>query len=163
MKLKLYILITLIIFNGCSNNKSVSICENCNLDSIKVYYYNYSFMSPLSIKCSDIEKSKSMPFNGVNKEYEGIVNHIITDCDILKNIDVEIKNLQPKDFPASRDARILCIIYYKDGTMGELCLCQDSDVKYIYKNGALQDYNFSLIYLIKKNSAYYEWFTEEEK
>ncbi|WP_280647510.1 MULTISPECIES: hypothetical protein [unclassified Dysgonomonas] len=120
-------------------------------------------MSPLSIKCSDIEKSKSMPFNGVNKEYEGIVNHIITDCDILKNIDVEIKNLQPKDFPASRDARILCIIYYKDGTMGELCLCQDSDVKYIYKNGALQDYNFSLIYLIKKNSAYYEWFTEEEK
>lgn len=147
------------------NNKATNgpTCNNGSLDSIKVYYYNYSFISPLNIKCSDIKKSKSIPLEKASDDYEGIVNKTIKNCNVLMDIEKEIRNTQPGDFIASKDARILCILYNKDGTTSELCLCQDSDVKYIYINGVLQNFNFHLVYLVKENSGYYEWFTEKEK
>lgn len=164
MKYLIILLFSMLFLLGC-NKKTASgtRCNNGNLDSIKVYYYNYSFISPLNMKCSDIKNSKSMPLENSTFDYEGVISKVIEDCNVLMDIEKEIQQQQPRNFIASKDARILCILYHKDGTTSELCLCQDSDVKYIYINGVLQNFNFPLVYLIKKNSGYYEWFTEKEK
>lgn len=155
---------------GCNDKASHKIeCKEVFIDSIQVFYYNYSFMSPLAIKCEDIRKAEKPTFKKVFNiskqkfyiEYEGVIDTVITNRDVLSEIETGLSNLQSKDSLSSLDARISCVIYFNDGTIEDLCICQDSDSKYIYRNGISQDFNHQLVYLIKMYSGYYSWFSRE--
>lgn len=157
-----------VLLGGCGNKSASKVgCEEVFVDSIQVFYYNYSFMSPLAIKCEDIKKDEKPTFKKVFNatkqkyyiEYEGVIDTVIRDKDVLSKIEMELSNLKSKDSLSSLDARISCIIYFNDGTIEDLCICQDPDTKYIYRNGVSQDFNHQLVYLIKMYSGYYSWFS----
>lgn len=164
MKTKIYIFLAILVtvsFISCSVQNKVDI------ESIKVLFYNYSFESILPVNCDDMktnipsmdsiavmdEKGDS---TGVWVENHGILDTIITNPLVIRDIATELKNLKPDSVNYSIDARISCTIKYKDGKEEKICIggYLAEDIEY---RGMHQKQNKKLLYLIKKHIGYYSW------
>lgn len=131
---------------------------DCNIDSITVLYYNFSFTSIKAIRCNDIVKTRIADFRYDN---EGIYDAKITDCDILSEIEKEITSLYPDTLQYPLEARISVNIYFKDRNIKHLCM-NDNSPNDLYINDVRQVVNNRLIFLIKNNIGYYSWFDNAE-
>jgi len=158
--------------NGIKNKKNnirvKDICE-CSIDSIKAYYYNYQhFMPTKGISYSDIIKKKRPTFKKVyigntgnyKINYTGVIDTLITKCDVLFSIQSELKNLKPDTTFAAKDVRIAFVLYFKESQKPKIILVNDfNDIFFEDKHQAK---NNKLIYLIKRNIGFYSWFTRRE-
>ena len=143
------------------------------IESIYILYYNYSFDPIVPIKCSDMKKSlpsmtESTLFNekgdsiGVIVDSRGILDTMLTNPLLLKNVTDELKNLRPNDsIEFEADARISCTIKYKNGKKERLCIggVLADCIDYC---GIPQNMNNKLLYLIKSNIRYYSWLGDKE-
>ena len=168
-----YILIISLI--GCNktndnktNNKVKVVCES-SIDSIKVFYYNYQhFESPLAVKYSDILTRKRPTFEKIyigntgdyNVKYRGVIDTVITNCNVLLSIESELNNLKLDTSFAAKDVRIAITLYYKNSKPQKVILINDFND--IFVDNKHQIRNNRLIYLIKKDIGFYSWFKRSE-
>src|ERR1035437_1775953 len=151
-----------------TNNRVKVVCES-SIDSIKAVYYNYQhFMPTKGISYSDIIKKKRPTFKKIyiantgNYEikYTGVMDTLITNCDVLLSIESELKNLKPDTSFAAKDVRIAFVLYCKDSKSPKIILINDFND--LFFNDKHQAKNKKLIYLIKRNIGFYSWFTRSE-
>jgi hypothetical protein len=146
---------------------SCSIQNKTELESIHVLFYNYSFEPFLPVNCDDIKKSVSsmkIPtvYNekgdsiGIWVDNHGVLDTIIIDSSTLKEIEEELKNLKPDSTNYSLDARISCVIKYKNGEKEQLCI-GGYFANCIEYCGVNQIQSNKLLFLVKKNIGYYSW------
>ncbi len=153
--------------NNKVNNKVEDICE-CSIDSIKASYYNTYFESPLARKYSDIMKARRPSFEKIyigntqryHVKYTGVIDTVITDCNVLLSIEAELKILKPNLAFASKDARIALTLFYRNAKHTKIILINESND--IFCNDVHQSKNNKLIYLVKKNIGFYTWFMRGE-
>jgi len=166
-----YVLITGLIACSIPSNKTKhkrnNICES-SIDSIKVSYYNIYFESPLARKYNDIMKAKRPSFEKVyigntrdyHVKYTGVIDTVITSCEALFAIELELKRLKPDAEFAAKDMRIALTFFYRNSKQKSIILI--NEYNNIFLNDVLQNKNNRLIYLIKKNIGFYSWFTRGE-
>ena len=151
-----------------TNNRVKVVCES-SIDSIKAFYYNYQhFNSPLAIKYSDIIKKKRPTFKKIyisntgnyEIEYTGVMDTLIRNCDVLIQIESELKNLKPDTSFAAKDVRIAFVLYFKNSKSPKIILINDFND--LFFNDSHQAKNNKLIYLIKRNIGFYSWFTQSK-
>jgi hypothetical protein len=165
------------IFGGCKKSDEYKktenyVCQNIdtNIKSIYVLFFNYSFNTVIAVDCDEIEKKiPSMEKTEIADEkgivigsmidYQGVLDSTITNIFTLHEIEQELKKLKvaSDSLPCCVDARISCLIKYKDGQEDKLCIGGYS-VDFIEYNGISQEppYN-KLLYLIKNSIGYYSW------
>lgn len=168
--------ITLITFSlfcsliiGVSCNKKLSANDkitekdscNTNIEYISALYYNYTFNSARARNWDDL--ILNIP-NFINKS-NGVLNATITNCNLLKEIETQLKTLKPMDEQRS-DADIRIVIHIKYKNKEDLTLCIGgyfSDGLFTKDRIALKSQSKNkLLYLIKNNIGYYPWFSEED-
>jgi hypothetical protein len=150
------------------NIEKTKSCKNTILDSIRVMYYNYNydFESIRAKHCNDIQYDNKVFFKIIQPYIEGnsfieyteqfgVIDSLITDCNILSDIEREIYSLCKSDSAFSMEARMLAQIYFKNGTCTQLCI---SAYEQIYYDGIPQKYNFQIIDKIRKHTGYYLFF-----
>jgi hypothetical protein len=151
-----------------TNNKVQVVCES-SIDSIKAFYYNYQYFMPTKgISYSDIIKKKRPTFikiyigNTGNYEikYRGVMDTLITNCDVLLSIESELENLKPDTSFAAKDVRIAFVLYFKNSKSTKIILINDFND--LFFNDSHQAKNNKLIYLIKRNIGFYSWFTQSK-
>jgi hypothetical protein len=99
---------------------------------------------------------------GVLIDSQGILDTILTDPVLLSKIKSVINKLEKDtsiNYPV--DARISCVITYKDGKKERICI-GGQFATVIYYNELPQKKNNSLLFLIKKNIKYYYWMDKRE-
>lgn len=160
-----------IIFSFCL----AFIAYSCNhtqksneIESIEVLYYNYILETDLPEDCGDIQKvtplyTKSNVYDSQTHEiievmylYYGVLDTIITDSLVLKEIANEINKLEIDKDNTEIDARMSISINFKDGSKKQLCL-GNYIVNDIMYDGKVQKQNNRLLYLIKYHSGFYSW------
>lgn len=167
--LTILLLISTVGFLSCKGQQNQNTIANDQIDSIYVSYYNYIFETVNAIDCENIKvKDSAMVKRGVipNVSFDpstglyqftwgGVLDTTITNPHILNEIDTEIHSLQVLDSSlCCVDARISCLIYYKNGTVKKLCI-GGYFADMIQFDGYIRQDNNKLLYLIKKNINYY--------
>lgn len=128
------------------------------IESIYVLYYNYSFNSPVAIDCDCLRKRMIGPFIDITDsgliEYPdsmGIVDTLLTDPVLLREVQNELKKLKPDTNTYPPDARASYTLRYKDGTEEKICMGE-----YNYFGFRGRSYtNNRLLYLLRKSIGYY--------
>ena len=116
------------------------------IESIYVLYYNYSFNSPVG-PFIDITDSGLIEY----PDSMGIVDTLLTDPVLLREVQNELKKLKPNDNPYPPDARASYTLRYKDGTEEKICMGE-----YNYFGFRGRSYtNNRLLYLLRKGIDYY--------
>jgi len=166
---------SLFFMSGCKNNKQPN-DENIytSIEKINVLFYNYLFESPMSISCNSIKKEISSmdtiyvydyDTNTLSGEFridnQGVFEVELTEAILLKEIEKELLKLSPADSTSTFDARISCMVKYKNGKCQKLCIGGyfSEDISYQEIN---QKRNNRLLYLIKNNIGYYSWMSRSK-
>jgi len=161
--MKYFTLLVLIILftSSCNKSNNNSIKLNCNsqIDSITALYFNYTFNSVKSIKCEELDQKLIPDFKN---RATGILDAKILDCTILKEIESELMTLSPIKDSSYPDTRISVNIFYRDGTVKRICI-DDMSPNQLYLDNIRQKNNNHLLYLIKNNIGYYTWFENPEE
>lgn len=161
MKIRIFICLVIsftVFFISCNARNKMEI------ESIHVSFYHQTFEAILPVKCDDIKggispsKALSMinedPIEySLNDENKGILDTMITNPTILVEIAKELKNLEPDSVNYPIDARISCIIEFKNKKIKKLCIGRGG-ISYC---GIRQKQNNHLLYLIKQSIGYYSW------
>jgi len=126
---------------------------NVNTASIEILYIKGSINTRIPIDCGDITKTKSSFRKGdtiiVDKQkYIEIVNQIKT-----------LKELKADRTHPNCDVRIQCKINYTNGDSVKLCI---GEFNCLVKDGNIMGKNDTLVYLIRKYSGYYNYFSKRE-
>lgn len=106
-----------------------------------------------------MEDEFSVIFENKNDNIYGIIDTIITDNSILNDIECELTRLQKDSITNDMDARISCVIHYKNDKVEYLCIGGYLADYMIFNNEAVN--NNRLLYLLKKNIGYYNWMDSE--
>lgn len=166
MKAKVYILssIMMTLFLVCCNSAQ----NKDEIESIYVLFYNSTFTTDIAIDCDQIKKNippmdTTLVVNqhgdsiGIMVNNYGVLDAIMTNPVVLKDIANELRNLQADSASNySFDARISCFIKYKNKKEERLCIGGEFTDDILY-NGMRQKTNNKLLYLIKQNIGYYSW------
>lgn len=146
------ILFLLLPFWGKSEDNENSI------ESIYVLYYNYSFNSPVDIDCDCLRKRMIGPFIDITDsgliEYPdsmGIVDTLLTDPKLLREVHDELKKLTPNANPYPPDTRASYTLRYKDGSEEKICM---GEYDHFWFKGRSYTNN-RLLYLLRKSIDYY--------
>lgn len=143
-------------------------CSPTTIDHIDVYFYNYSFEAPMAINSEDIVKGYNSKRKSLKKKRKKgnlyfseleIIKKSIKNKNTLLKIEQEINDLQ-KDTSSTQsiDARIVCLIYYKDKNRDKLQLDIGGYLaNSIHINGVHQVQNNHLLFHIKKTIGYYSF------
>lgn len=165
MKTKLFVKIgaLVLVLVSCSNRLS----NKTDIQSIYFLYFNHSFSNIKSVDCCDIKKkcptivafpilNESGDSCGVIIDNHGVIDTTIVDTLILMQFKNELCKLHPDPSNYPIDARISCIIRYKNKKEERICIGGyfADGIEY---NGIRQERNNKLLYLIKKYSGYYFW------
>ncbi|MCX6221332.1 MAG: hypothetical protein NTZ69_10115 [Bacteroidia bacterium] len=126
---------------------------NVNSNSIEILYIKGSINTRTPIECGTITKAKSSYRKGdtliVDKQkYIEIVNQIKT-----------LKELKADSTLPNCDVRIQCRINYANGDSVKLCI---GKFNCLIKDGNIMSKNDILVYLIRKYSGYYNYFSKSE-
>jgi hypothetical protein len=174
------IFLTACLFAGCGQraqnndaktNSNINTCTS-TIDSMTVIFKNYfRLTTALPVSCNQLLDKKSgfwgdgeffpVKDGTFKRKYFGIIDTCVTDCEALLKIEEGLKTIKPGDYWAFYDARMVAIIYFKDGTQTTLCAC-DFFAMDIYQDGILTEKNPRLVYLLKLYSGFYSWFTKDE-
>lgn len=144
-----------------------SVPQKADIESIHVLFYNYSFQPFLPVRCDEIIKDtpswdSSVVTNehgdsiGVLKNNHGVLDTIIINPFVLKDIAHELRNIKADSVKHPIDARISCIIKYRNNREEHMCI-GGYYAEAIEYNGIRQKQNNKLLYLIKKHIGYYSW------
>lgn len=132
--------------------------KNNNITTIRVLYNNILFESPNSIPCDEIiytpPKNDTLDYDNLFIDYFGILDTIITNNYAVKEISTALSHRQYID-KVNIDARMKCYFIYKDNKIDSLCIDQIPNYG-MYNNIPVKLSN-EFIYLIRKNSGFYEW------
>ena len=81
----------------------------------------------------------------------GIVDTLLTDPVLLREVQNELKKLKPNDNPYPPDARASYTLRYKDGTEEKICMGEYAHFWFRGRNYT----NNRLLYLLRKSIGYY--------
>ena len=155
----------LFLLSGCKRQNEIPI------ESIYALFFNYSFERVNAVNCNEIEKDvpsmkRITVFNDANDsigyiaDNHGVLDTMLTNSFVLKEIANELKKLKPDSVNYPIDARIACVIKYKNGKEEQLCI-GGYFADCIEYCGVNQKQNNKLLYLIKKNIGYYSWMGDQ--
>lgn len=164
MKTK-YLLLPFLLFVSCSVKDNVS-----HISSIEVLYYNYFFESPTPVDYNEMKPSTPSKIKFVNYNSSGdsvgywvdnscVIDTLITNKHILKQIEAELIATKCDSLTQSIDARICCLIKYKNGETKRIILSGLLADNVIY-NGKKLMKNNRLVFWIKYAIGYYDWMGE---
>jgi len=139
----IYYIALVLMFSSCTGDQE----GNNNIISIRIFYLRGHIEYNTVVDCYKISKD-SLP-------YKNITDTLITDLKVLYEIDSIIQILNIKNTEFNIDPRIRCEINYYNGKKQTLCLGERIGIKLDDKS---YDNNFMLMYLIKSNSGYYQYF-----
>ncbi|HOW30220.1 MAG TPA: hypothetical protein PLP88_01515 [Bacteroidales bacterium] len=143
-------LLIILFITGCKTNK-IRI-TNCPINKIEVTYLKGYFETTSSFDCD------SFP-NAIHMSKERFVDTVIIDKTLLCKISNELTKLAPDDTLVSPDVRLKCKVYKLDNTVDLICLGDWFGTAF---NGQPCNDNYNLVFLIKFNSGYYNYFNEAE-
>lgn len=152
---------------GDSREKDIVICHESRIDSIRVYYYNFTFERISAINCDDIINKGHRPsYKRITLEehpwypvdYSGVIDTLIVDCKPLLLIENELKKLKAQKEQNYGDMRMTALVYFKNGTHSQVCITE-TNFSNIYLDGVRQERNNNFLYLIRYYSGYYSWFS----
>lgn len=149
--------------------ENVIIRKESSIDSIRVYYYNYTFERISAINCDDIihrgEKPsykritlKEHPWYPI--DFSGVIDTLIVDCKPLLLIEDQLKELKAQKEQRYGDMRMAALVYFKDSTFSQVCITE-TNFSNIYLDGILQEKNNHLLYLLRYYCGYYSWFSRK--
>ena len=126
---------------------------NVNTASIEILFIKGSINTRIPIGCGAITKTKSSFRKG---------DTIIVDkqkyLEIVNQIKI-LKKLNPDSVNPNCDVRIQCKINYTKGDPVRLCI---GEFNCLVKDGNIMEGNDTLVYLIRKYSGYYNYFSRSE-
>lgn len=132
-----YILVLAILLYSCN-------VEKHQLKGIIVSYIPGIIESPYSNSCD--QSISDWKFN------RKVIDTIITDKDILIDVENQLRQMKQIDTAFPVDGRIQCQFYFSNDSASKLCL--GSLIGTIYNGQQVLD-NSTLNYLLKKHSGYY--------
>ena len=147
-----------IISCSCKNKNETN--KHKTIQSIYVLFYAYSFETRIPVNSNEITKRIGKTFKSEDNKIllkEGsVLDTTINDEFVLKEISDEICKLLFIRKSQPVDARISCLIKYKDGSSEKLCIGGyfANDIEY---KGVRCLKNNKLLFLIKKSINYYSW------
>jgi hypothetical protein len=124
---------------------------NSKLTSVRISYIKGFIERPIPTSCGELALMNS----------SFIKDTILTDVKELNDIEDQLARLkeQNSDSLSSCDVRIQCIINQKDGKEIKLCI---GNFNCLIKDNIRMLKNDTLIYLIRKYSGYYNYFTRND-
>lgn len=144
-------------------------CERENsIDSMEGVYYNYIFSSSKLIDCDEIQvdstENKENNFTVTESDgfvfytpsYQRVVDTIVADRKILKEIQIELDKLEILEDTFDVDARIRVEFNYSNGENKKLCIGGEF-TNHMMLDGKKVKTNNRLLYLIKYNLGFYSW------
>jgi hypothetical protein len=144
--LKIILLLLLIYLNvGCKDRNE----SNLSNRTVEIIYLKGSFDTFTSLKCGSLHKSKSIPIKDTILYDEKLIGRIINQVRKLNTI---------QNIANPCDTRIQCRITESNGDSLLLCI---GEFNCLFLDGKSVESNDSLVYLIKKMSGYYNYFTKE--
>lgn len=152
-----FCLVFVLIIVSCNNStkQRLTISNNSShIDSITALFFNYDLDGVRNIRCDELQKN--IPnFEVKTDEYkEGILDALITDSNVLKEIQYELSKTKPLKDKIYLDTRIAFKVYYKNGSVDNLC----TNGKLFFLNDVPLQKNNRLMYILKNNIGYYSWF-----
>lgn len=127
--------------NGIKKNKK-------NIDSVEIQYFKGYVETNIRVRCGSIKKIK---------------NSFIEDTILIEKyneIVSQVRGLKILKFDSINcDIRMQCKINCENGDSIKLCI---GEFNCLIKDGKGMETNDSLIYLIRKYSGYYNYFSKEE-
>jgi len=132
--------------------KSVNVIGSKKYPCIYISYYKGLAETLVPTKCGDIFKIPRLDFK---------VDTTITDTFIVNEIIKQAKNeiAKTKHSASGCDTRMDCKILQSKTDSIEICIGQ---INCVVINGEQADPNKKLLYLIRKNSGYYNYFNRHE-
>ena len=115
---------------------------------IIISYYKGLIESPVAIKCGQVSKIPPIEFK---------VDTLISDTSLIHKISNCASNLRT-EASSNCEGRLDCFIIQNSDTT-KLCIGTFDCIK---KNGIGMHRNDTLLYLIRKNSGYYNYFRKDE-
>ena len=148
-KFKIILLSLILCFTVfCNNNKK----DLTTYVSIEILYLKGLVETRGPVSCGAIKKTKSLRKVDTVLVDKQICNDIVTQIKLLKELKTD-------SFISNCDVRIQCKINYANGDSVNLCI---GEFNCIIKDGQRMRKNDTLIYLIRKHSGYYNYFSKEE-
>jgi len=141
---RLLLLFIIALFISCLRSPKVD-----SLPRIKISYFKGIIERPIRTICGEISGIPPM-------EYK--VDTLIVDNKLIEEICKCISHLRVKKNFESCDVRIDCFILQKPDTI-KLCI---GEFDCIVKDGVSMERNDTLLYLIRKNSGYYNYFKKDQ-
>jgi hypothetical protein len=161
----IYYLLAIFIFTACnSNRKSSEVSERINIDNILVTYYCGMIDSNVAVRCEKLaEIQAEHPINDYFLRSLGmnlLIDTFIVDKSVLREIESLLEERKEPVEAYNEDARMYISIEYSNGVTDNICLGMNTPQ--VLFNGEPTLIENELIYLLRLNSGYYEWFSDEE-
>jgi hypothetical protein len=137
-----FLLFSQLLLISCTQNRKKEIIPN-----IKISYFKGLTETIIPVKCGEIMARPRIDYK---------IDTILTDGQLIDEIRNQIKSLKPLEGSQDCNVRIDCIINLYSDTI-KLCI---GTFDCIIKDGKLMSRNDTLLFLIRKNSGYYDYFTQ---
>jgi len=138
-----FLLFSQFLLISCNQNPKKEFKPN-----IKISYFKGLTETIIPVKCGEIIARPRFDYK---------IDTIITDGQIIEEIRNQITSLIPLEGSQDCNVRIDCIINLYSDTI-KLCI---GTFDCIIKDGKLMSRNDTLLFLIRKNSGYYDYFTQD--
>jgi hypothetical protein len=137
------LLFCLLFLMSCNHNSNKKTTPN-----IHVSYFKGLTETIIPVKCGEIIARPRFDYK---------IDTVITDEQLIDKIVNQIKSLRPIGGSQYCNVRIDCIINLHSDTI-KLCI---GDFECILKDGNLMERNDTLLFLIRKYSGYYDYFSQD--
>ncbi|PXV69160.1 hypothetical protein CLV62_101429 [Dysgonomonas alginatilytica] len=157
----IFISILLLAITSCNNKQKKDNAPqqeteinktDLSISNISVLYYNYIVESEAAISPNDIQ----LDLPQFEKDRKGVLDATIDDSIKIGKLKSRIDSLRPAQQPSPIDARLVAIINYTNGIQDQLCI-GGKYVNKIFLNGAEQETDNQLLFLLKNYIGFYPW------
>lgn len=164
MKKCILILCIPLLFACKNNTVKVDKCPS-NIDSIFISYINYDFMNCFTPVDFNYFKNEHRPafekeYYGTEGkyyvDYKGVIDTVLTDCDVLASIGEELQKVTRCDFFINSIAVRLSMIVKYDNKQRDTLLFDGDYIRYVRNKEGYWG-NLDLSYIIRKNIGFYSW------
>jgi hypothetical protein len=137
------LLFWLLLLISCNQNSKKETKPN-----IQISYFKGLTETIIPVKCGEII---------ARPRFDNKIDTIITDGHLIDKIENQIKSLKALEGSQNCNIRIDCVINLHSDTI-KLCI---GNFDCIIKDGNLMARNDTLLFLIRKNSGYYDYFSQD--
>ncbi|MFQ9317634.1 hypothetical protein [Dysgonomonas mossii] len=166
----IFITIFILLVFSCNHNTNKqqsriasyeNIADTCDseINSIDVLYYNYIFVNSRARNWDDLQLR--IPSFIDDNQKDGILDAKIEDCNILKEINKELKQVKLYKSQYKIDIRIAATVNYKDGSKKRISIGGIYSTDIAVDDLILDSSGNKLKYLIKNNIGFYAWMGEK--